>query len=55
MKMDSIAPKENVKSLSKELSAFYEDKDFLKCSSMGSLIERSLMMLFIKPDLYKEE
>ena len=54
MKMDSIAPTENVKSLSKELSAFYEDEDFLKCTSMGSLIERSLMMLFIKPDLYKE-
>ena len=54
MKMDPIAPIENVKSLGKELSAFYEDKNFLKCSSMGSLIERSLLMLFIKPDLYKE-
>jgi len=54
MKMDPIAPTENVKSLGKELSAFYEDGDFLKCSSMGSLIERSLLMLFIKPDLYKE-
>ncbi len=54
MKMDPIAPIENVKSLGKELAAFYEDRDFLKCSSMGSLIERSLLMLFIKPDLYKE-
>jgi len=54
MKMDPIAPTENVKSLGKELAAFYEDGDFLKCSSMGSLIERSLLMLFIKPDLYKE-
>ena len=54
MKMDPIAPIENVKSLGKELSAFYEDENFLKCSSMGSLIERSLLMLFIKPDLYKE-
>ena len=54
MKMDPIAPIENVKSLGKELAAFYEDGDFLKCSSMGSLIERSLLMLFIKPDLYKE-
>jgi len=54
MKMDPIAPTENVKSLGKELAAFYEDGDFLKCSSMGSLIERSLLMLFVKPDLYKE-
>ena len=54
MKMDPIAPMDNVKSLGKELSAFYEDKAFLKCSSMGSLIERSLLMLFLKPDLYKE-
>ena len=54
MKMDPIAPIENVKSLGKELAAFYEDRDFLKCSSMGSLIERSLLVLFIKPDLYKE-
>ena len=53
MKKDVLAPAENVISLGKELAAFYENPRFMDCRTMGALIEKSLLMLFLKPDLYK--
>jgi hypothetical protein len=55
MKKDTIAPKENVVQLRGELADFYEEQDFLKCQSMGDIVEMSLNMLYRKPDLYKEQ
>lgn len=55
MKNDRIAPDQNVRQLRVELSAFYEEPDFLRCNNMGELVELSLEMLFRKPDLYKDQ
>lgn len=55
MKSDKIAPESHVKQLRVELSAFYEEPDFLTCSNMGEIVELSLEMLFRKPDLYKDQ
>ena len=54
MRSDRIAPQAHVKQLRVELSAFYEEPKFLQCESMGDIVELSLKMLFIKPDLYKD-
>jgi hypothetical protein len=42
---DTIAPQENVEALRKALAEHYEDKKFLKCKGMGSIIRTSLYRL----------
>ena len=54
MKKDRLSNPANINKLRKELSEFYEEKDFLSCESMGELVEMSLEMLTRKPDLYKD-
>lgn len=54
MKKDELAPDKNVKQLRRDLSAYYEDSDFLKCRNMGEILELSLEMLWKKTDLYKK-
>jgi hypothetical protein len=53
MKKDELAPMENVKQLRRDLSAYYEESDFLKCENMGEILELSLEMLWRKSDMYK--
>ncbi len=54
MAIDRISTDENVNSLKKELAAFYEERDFLNCKSMGQILKMSLLMLLKKPDLYRD-
>lgn len=54
MKKERLSKPEHIKTLKKELAAFYEDKDFLECTCMGELVELSLEMLIRKPNLYKD-
>jgi hypothetical protein len=54
MKHERLSRPEHIKKLRKELSAFYEDNDFLNCKNMGELVAMSLEMLVRKPNLYKE-
>lgn len=42
MAQDRIAPPENVALLKHELAEHYNDKEFLKCTSMGELVSQSL-------------
>lgn len=42
MSNDRIAPRENVLSLREELAAHYHNHRFLRCESMGELVENSL-------------
>jgi len=53
MKNDTLSNTRNIRKLGKELSAFYEEPDFLDCSNMGEMVEMSLEMLTRKPNLYK--
>jgi len=46
MKFDAISTPENVESLKKELSKFYETNIFMRCKNMGEILERSLSLLF---------
>ncbi len=55
MKRSRISTDENVRKLRKDLASFYEEKDFLACENMGSIVELSLEMLVRKPDLYKDQ
>ena len=54
MKQDKLSNKGNIEKLRKELADFYEEVDFMNCSSMGELVELSLEMLSRKPNLYKD-
>ena len=54
MKYEKLSKPENIKNLGKELAEFYEDDDFLTCTSMGGLVELSLEMLSRKRNLYKD-
>ncbi|WP_370089243.1 hypothetical protein [Ekhidna sp.] len=54
MKKDKLSKQENIEKLRKELSEFYEEKDFLTCECMGDLVDMSLQMLTRKPNLYKD-
>lgn len=54
MKTETLSKPQYVRSLRKELAAFYEDDDFLECKNMGQIVELSLEMLNRKPDLYKD-
>lgn len=45
MKKDAIFLPENLKALRKELSAHYKNKEFLKCSNMGEIVELSLKLV----------
>ncbi|SNT02195.1 hypothetical protein SAMN05421640_2043 [Ekhidna lutea] len=54
MKKDTISNLNNIRKLRKELSLFYEEKDFISCENMGELVEMSLEMLTRKPNLYKD-
>lgn len=54
MSRDQLSSPENVARLSEELADFYEEREFLACSSMGELVSLSLEMLVRKPDLYKD-
>lgn len=49
MKHDDIAPPDNVAQLKEELAQLYEDSSFLKCRSMGEIVETSLDLLVKKP------
>ena len=46
MKRDTIAPKENVKQLAKELALHYGDDRFLACTRMGDIVYHSLYRVF---------
>ncbi len=54
MKKDVISTPKNIKNLGKELAEFYEHEAFKNCKSMGEILELSLQMLLLKPDLYKD-
>ncbi|MEQ9307778.1 MAG: hypothetical protein RJQ14_27960, partial [Marinoscillum sp.] len=54
MSQDKLSSVENVTRLSEELADFYEEREFLSCTSMGELVTLSLEMLIRKPDLYKD-
>ena len=43
MAQDTLAPKENVISLRKDLAVHYKQDSFLKCESMGDLVRESLL------------
>lgn len=45
MKQDELAPFSNVESLRSQLAEYYDNDGFLKCSSMGSLVEKSLSLV----------
>lgn len=55
MSSERLAPKENLRSLRKDLAEFYDDKKFLNCQSMGELVKYSLEILVSQPDLYSEK
>ena len=54
MKMEQLSKPEHINRLKKELSEFYEEKDFLEAQCMGDLVDLSLEMLVRKPNLYKD-
>ena len=45
MENDQLAPKSNVDQLKNELAKHYQTKDFLKCSSMGEILRKSLSVV----------
>ena len=45
MENDQLAPKSNVDQLKNELAKHYQTKDFLKCSSMGEILRKSLSLV----------
>ena len=45
MENDQLAPKSNVDQLKIELAKHYQTKDFLKCSSMGEILRKSLSLV----------
>ena len=45
MENDQLAPKSNVEQLKDELAKHYQTKDFLKCSSMGEILRKSLSLV----------
>ncbi len=45
MENDQLAPKSHVDQLKNELSKHYQTKDFLKCSSMGEILRKSLSVV----------
>ena len=45
MENDQLAPKSNVEQLKYELAKHYQTKDFLKCSSMGEILRKSLSLV----------
>jgi hypothetical protein len=45
MENDQLAPKSNVDQLKDELAKHYQTKDFLKCSSMGEILRKSLSLV----------
>ncbi len=54
MKEDTLAPADNVRQLAEDLEKFYQERSFLACATMGALVEKSLEMLILKPNLYRE-
>ena len=54
MKQEKLSTAANIQKLGTELADFYEERDFLDCTSMGELVELSLEMLTRKPNLYKD-
>ena len=54
MKKDTISKPDNISRLGNELAEFYEHEPFRHCQSMGEIVELSLDMLLLKPDLYKD-
>jgi hypothetical protein len=45
MENDQLAPKSHVDQLKDELAKHYQTKDFLKCSSMGEILRKSLSLV----------
>jgi hypothetical protein len=45
MENDQLAPKSHVDQLKDELAKHYQTKDFLKCSSMGEILRKSLSVV----------
>lgn len=45
MENDQIAPQSHVDQLKNELAKHYQTKDFLKCSSMGEILRKSLSLV----------
>lgn len=45
MENDQLAPKSHVDQLKNELTKHYQTKDFLKCSSMGEILRKSLSLV----------
>jgi hypothetical protein len=45
MENDQLAPKSHVDQLKNELAKHYQSKDFLKCTSMGEILRKSLSLV----------
>ena len=45
MRGDVLAPREHVEQLREELARHHKDDRFLRCESMGELVEASLSLL----------
>jgi hypothetical protein len=45
MENDQLAPQSHVDQLKNELAKHYQTKDFLKCSSMGEILRKSLSLV----------
>jgi hypothetical protein len=45
MESDQLAPQSHVDQLKNELAKHYQTKDFLKCSSMGEILRKSLSLV----------
>lgn len=50
MSSDNISTVKNIKSLAKDLSIHYKNKDFLLCKTMGELVRKSLETVLNKPN-----
>ncbi len=54
MKSEELSTQKNVETLRKELSQFYDEKEFLGCKNIGEVLQLCLEMVFRKPYLYSQ-
>lgn len=52
MSEDKISPQENVDHLKRDLAKHYNNKDFLKCDSMGEILKKSLQTVLDQKPSY---
>ncbi|MFT6972771.1 MAG: hypothetical protein ACJAR3_002274 [Roseivirga sp.] len=55
MVKDKLSFPDRIEQLRKELSQYYDEPNFLKCTNMGQIVKLSLWMVIKKPDLYSEK